>query len=96
MFPILVLTCAPVFVRVTSRKAPIFQKLQWLKTYYDDDNLYPVVRKTYQYTEEFKKTLAKTASFDAAIADPWFAPKDMVSTPYKPKKIRVLERKTST
>lgn len=75
MFPILVLTCAPVFVRVTSRKAPIFQKLQWLKTYYDDDNLYPVVRKTYQYTEEFKKILAKTASFDAAIADPWFAPK---------------------
>ncbi|MBQ5479109.1 MAG: hypothetical protein IIT66_02715, partial [Acetobacter sp.] len=32
------------------------------------------------------KTLEKTASFDAAIADPWFALRHMVSIPYKPKK----------
>lgn len=93
LFPALVMLFAPVFARVTSRKAPIFQKLQWLKTYYDDDNLYPVVRKTYQYTEELKNTLEKTASFDAAIADPWFALRHMVSIPYKPKKYAFWKEK---
>lgn len=93
IFPALVFFLAPAIARLTSRSFLWMKKLKWLKTPYDDEDLYPVVSKTYAYTEEMKMHIPATMTFAQAIADPWFAIRHMATTPYRPNKYRFWKEK---
>ncbi|HAT62630.1 MAG TPA: hypothetical protein DCS83_08860 [Prevotella sp.] len=86
LFPALVFVFAPIFVRITSVNVHFVKKMKWLKTPYDDEDLYPVVKNTYKYTEEMRHIIPSEMSFEDALSNPWFALRHMASISSRPKK----------
>ncbi|MBR0559891.1 glycosyltransferase family 2 protein [Neokomagataea anthophila] len=97
IFPALVFLFSPAFVRLTSIEIPFVKKMKWLKTPYDGEDLHPVVKKTYQYTEEMRDLIPSEMSFKDAISSPWFTMRHMAGAMSRPKKAKFwresLERK---
>lgn len=93
LLPALVLTFSPLFVRLTSISFSQLKKTGWLKTPYDREDQYNVVKNTFKYTEEMRKKIPENISFMTSFKYPWFALRHMANVPSRPDKFNFWKQK---